>query len=210
MAENKKILEVSKSREILLNILSRQGYLTDDYVGFSISEIHALVINNQLDLLLSKTEDGNGKKVYIKYYNLDKTIRPANIHDIIDDLFNIEEILSKKDDLIIIIKDEPNEQLQKLQTSIYIQDGILVTIININRLQFNILDHCLVPKHKILSEEESEIIKKKYNIMDNNNIPEISRFDPVSQVMCIRPGEIFEIERPSKTAIINKYYRICS
>ena len=209
MADNKKILEVHKSREILLNILTRQGYLTEDYIGFSISEIHALVANNQLDLLLNKSEDGNGKKVYIKYF-LDKTIRPVHIHDIIDDLFNIEEILSKNDDLIIIVKDEPNEQLQKLQTSIYTHDGILVTLININRLQFNILDHCLVPKHKLLSEEESIAIKAKYNIMNDSNLPEISRFDPVSQVMSIRPGEIFEIERPSKTSIINKYYRICS
>jgi len=207
MTENRQILEVHKSREVILDILTRRGYKTDEYIGFSINEIHALLTNKQLDILLNN--EVLDKKVYIKYY-IDKTIRPANIHDFIDDLFNIEQILSKKDDLIIIIKDEPNDPLQKLQSSIYEHDGIYLTIINIDRLQFNLLDHCLVPKHTILNAEEVSVIKEKYNIIENSNVPGISRFDPVSQVMGIRPGEMFEIERSSKTAITNKFYRICS
>lgn len=207
MIENTKIVAVHKSREVLLDILTLRGYNTDDYKGFSINEIHALVQNNQLDLLLTTIDEQ--KKVYIKYY-LDKTIRPSNIHDIIDDLFNVEQILTNKDNLIIIIKDEPNEPLQKLQTYIYEQDEVFVTIINIDRLQFNILNHSLVPQHRILNPEEVKILKHEKNIIDDTNIPGISRFDPVSQVMCIRPGEIFEIIRSSKTSITNKFYRICS
>jgi len=206
MTENKKIIAVHKSREILLDILTSRGYYTEEYKGFSINEMHALFINNQLDILLNHI---SGKKIYIKYY-LDKTIRPANIHDCIDDLFNIEQVLSKNDDLIIIIKDEPNDPLQKLQASIYEHDNIFVSIINIDRLQFNILNHVLVPKHTILNNEQVNDLKQKYNIIDNSNIPGISRFDPVAQVMGIRPKEIFEIERSSKTAITSKYYRICS
>ena len=112
--------------------------------------------------------------------------------------------------MFIIIKDEPNDTLLKLQASIYEHEKIFVNIINIDRLQFNILDHVLVPKHRILTTEESNEIKQRYNITDNNMFPEISRFDPVSQVMGIRPTQIFEIERSSKTAITNKFYRICS
>lgn len=209
MSENKKIIAVHKSREILLDILTRRGYDTAEYKNFSMNEIHALVINKQLDILLNYNKDNVDKKIYIKYY-LDKTIRPSNIHDFIDDIFNIEQILTKKDDLFIIIKDEPNDTLLKLQTSIYAHEKIFVNIINIDRLQFNILDHILVPKHRILTTEEATQIKKKYNITDNNMFPEISRFDPVSQVMGIRPTELFEIERSSKTAITNKFYRICS
>ena len=206
MADNTKVLAVHKSREVLLDILKRRDFNTEDYSGFSISEIHALFVNKQLDILLTNSE---GKKLYIKYY-LDKTIRPANVHDIIEDLFNIEQILTPKDDLIIVIKDEPNDTLQKLQHSIYAHDNIFITIMNIERLQFNILNHCLVPKHRVLSQDESQQVKKRYNIVDNDNIPGISRFDPVSQVLGIRPGELCEIERSSKTAITAKFYRICS
>jgi DNA-directed RNA polymerase subunit H (RpoH/RPB5) len=56
---------------------------------------------------------------------------------------------------------------------------------------------------------EVDDIKKKYNIMNDSNWPEISRFDPVCKSTFIRPGEIFEVMRPSKTALISKYYLIC-
>ena len=208
MAENKNILAVHKSREVILDILTSRGFDTEQYKGFSVNEIHALFGSNQLDMLL-KNNDTN-KKVYIKYHNLEKTIRPANVHDIVDALFTVEQVLSPADELIIIIKDEPNDTLQKLQRSILAHDKLFITIINIARLQFNILNHTLVPKHTVLNDTQILAIKKKYNIINNNNFPSISRFDPVSQVLGIRPGQLFEIERSSKTAITNKYYRICS
>jgi DNA-directed RNA polymerase subunit H (RpoH/RPB5) len=45
--------------------------------------------------------------------------------------------------------------------------------------------------------------------MDDTQFPDISRFDPVAQIIGIRPGQVCEIIRPSKTAISAYYYRIC-
>jgi len=208
MTENRIIMAVHKSREVTLDILTTRGFDTEEYKNFSISEIHSLVQHNQLDMLVENPE--TKKKVYIKYYNLDKTIQARHIHETVESLFTVEQILSPDDDLIIIIKDEPNETLQKLQRTYYEHDGIFLTLINIDRLQFNILNHSLVPKHTLLSTESMEKDKKKYNITDNKNFPSISRFDPVSQVLGIRPGQVFEIERASKTAISSIFYRICS
>ena len=208
MSENRNIISVFKSRNNILDILKSRGYNIDNYTGFSVNEISSLVSNNLLDMLV--TNDTTNKKIYIKYFNLDKSIRPNNVHEIVDSLFNIEQVLSTEDELIIIIKDEPNETLQKLQTSIYTHDNIFVNLINIDRLKFNILNHTLVPKHRVLSNEEKELVKKQYNIENDSEFPTISRFDPVSQVLGIRPNELFEIERPSKTAIKTKFYRICS
>jgi DNA-directed RNA polymerase subunit H (RpoH/RPB5) len=208
MSENRNIISVFKSRNNILDILKSRGYNIDNYTGFSINEISSLVSNNLLDILL--TNDITNKKIYIKYFNLDKSIRPNNVHEIVDSLFNIEQVLSTEDELIIIIKDEPNETLQKLQTSIYTHDNIFVNLINIDRLKFNILNHNLVPKHRVLTSEEKELVKKQYNIENDSEFPTISRFDPVSQVLGIRPKELFEIERASKTAIKTKFYRICS
>lgn len=211
MAENEYIKQIFKSRNILLNILKDRGYNTEDYSGFSISEIHAMFQNKQLDILLSKNlEDSDKqKKVYIKY-NLSKTLRPNNIYDIIEDLYNIEKMLKKRDDLIIIIKEEPNESLEKILKHIWDHEKIFIIIINIQRLQFNILEHVLVPKHTVLNEEETKQFKIEYNITHDSHIPEISRFSPVSQVIGIRPGQICKIERPSKTSITTNFYRICS
>ncbi|ALH23180.1 DNA-directed RNA polymerase II, subunit RpB5 [Chrysochromulina ericina virus CeV-01B] len=208
MSENRNIISVFKSRNNILDILKSRGYNIDNYTGFSINEISSLVSNNLLDILL--TNDITNKKIYIKYFNLDKSIRPNNVHEIVDSLFNIEQVLSTEDELIIIIKDEPNETLRKLQTSIYTHDNIFINLIHIDRLKFNILNHNLVPKHRVLSNEEKELVKKQYNIENDSQFPTTSRFDPVSQVLGIRPTELFEIERPSKTAIKTKFYRICS
>ena len=46
--------------------------------------------------------------------------------------------------------------------------------------------------------------------MEDGHFPDISRSDPVAKAIGIRPGEVCEIIRPSKTAISAPYYRICS
>ena len=50
-------------------------------------------------------------------------LRPNNIHDMVEDLYNVEELLTNHDELIIVIKDEPNDTLLKLQSSIFEEDG---------------------------------------------------------------------------------------
>ena len=97
-----------------------------------------------------------------------------------------------------------------MQRYIFEHDNIFVTIINIERLQYNILKHTLVPEHRVLSKEETDKVKNIHNIIDDSSFPTISRFDPVAQVLGIRPGQVCEINRPSKTAITSKFYRICS
>ena len=206
------ISSVYKSRKIILNLMRRQGYNIEDYDNFSINEVNSMKLNNQLDMLLEKKDEDpitkKKDKIYIRYY-LGKTIRPNNIHEMIDDLFNIEEVLKKNDTLFIIIKDDINETLLNELKHIWESDGIFIVIQNIKRLQFNILEHTLVPPHRVINENEVKEVMKKYNITDKNQFPEISRFDPVSQVIGLRPGQVCEIIRPSKTAILTNYYRVC-
>ena len=86
----------------------------------------------------------------------------------------------------------------------------LITVIGVKQLQFNILEHDLVPSHRVLTSEETSDVKKRYNIIDDSQLPDISRFSPVSLAIGIRPGEVCEIIRPSRTAITAPFYRICS
>jgi DNA-directed RNA polymerase subunit H (RpoH/RPB5) len=203
--QSSEIQKIFKSRQVILDLLYKQGYDTGKYTGSSITEVSSMYITKQMDMLLEKTD----KKTYVKYH-LDKTLRPTNLYDYIEDLINLDNILNKTDDLVIIIKDEPNDSLKKTLANFWQQEGVFINVINIKRLQFNILNHELVPPHRVLSVEEADAIKKQYNIMDDSQIPDISRFSPVSQVIGIRPGQLCEIIRPSKTAIKSKFYRICS
>jgi DNA-directed RNA polymerase subunit H (RpoH/RPB5) len=206
------ISTVYTSRNTILDLMGKQGYNIEDYANFSVNEVNSMKQNNQLDMLLEKKEENpvtkRKNKIYIRYY-LGKTIRPSNLQEMIDDLFNLEEILKKDDTLFIIIKDEINETLTNELKHIWESDGIFIVIENIKRLQFNILDHELVPKHTIVSESEVVNVMKKYNITDKIQFPDISRFDPVARAIGLRPGQLCHIVRPSKTAIEADYYRIC-
>ena len=206
------ISSVYKSRKTVLQLMKKQGYNVDEYDNFSVNDVNSMFQNKQLDMLLEQKEADTGekrkKKIYIGYY-LAKTLRPQNVQEMIDDLFNLEEVLTKNDTLMIITKEDMNETLINLLKHIWEQDGILIVIQNIKRLQFNILEHVLVPPHRVLNNDEMLNIKSRYNIMEDVQFPEISRFDPVAQIIGIRPGQICEIIRPSKTAIQSMYYRIC-
>ena len=203
---NQLITEIYKSRKNLLDILESRGFDTSDYNSFTYEELHTMIQNQQLDFIVKKV--GSEKKVYVKY-NIVKVLRPNNIYDSVEDLFHIENVLTKNDDLIIINKDEPNDTLQTTIKNIWLNDGLYIAIINIARLQFNILNHTLVPKHTVLSEEERNIFLEKYNITNKKMIPTISYFSPVSILLGIRPDDICKIERFSKTAINSDFYRIC-
>jgi DNA-directed RNA polymerase subunit H (RpoH/RPB5) len=201
------ISSIYKSRKTLIELMKNQNYNVDEYEYFSINEINIKYQNKQLDMLLEKNTENNKTKLYIRYY-LGKSLR-SQIQDIIDDLFNLSEILTKNDTLLIIIKENINDILMQDLKHIWEQDGIFIIVQNIASLQFNILNHILVPPHRILNENEVVTMKQKYNIVNNTQLPEISRFDPVACAIGIRPGEICEITRPSKVAIETKYYRIC-
>ena len=203
------ISSIYNSRKHLLDLMKKQNYNVDEYSNFSINEVNSMFQNNQLDIKLEKNTKEN--KAYIHYYlgKTAKTITAKNLQDMIDDLFVVEEILTKNDTLFIILKSDINETITNVLKNIWEKDGIFIVIINIQRLQFNILEHSLVPPHRILSEEELEEIKIKYNINKLSQLPEISRFDPVAQVIGIRPGQVCEIIRSSKTAVSTKYYRVC-
>lgn len=201
------ISNIYKSRVHILEQLKERGYDVSNYNEFSINEVNIMYENKQLDMLLSSDKKN---KVYIKY-NIYKNITPNIIYNTINDLFDIENILDKEtDEVIFILKQEPNDKLQNIVDQIYYNEKIFITLIDIKRLQFNILNHILVPKHEILSDEEVREIKETYSITNiDTQLPTISRFDPVSLAVGLRPRQVCKITRNSKTAIQESYYRIC-
>lgn len=206
MTSNNLAISIFKSRNNILEILEEaRNFDITNYKNYSINEIGILINNEQLDMLLEKPD---GIKVYIKYY-INKVLNAQKIYDIVEDLYNIESILTKKDDLYLIVKDDINDTIIQTIKEIWLNENIYISIISLKNLQFNILKHKMVPKHRVLTETEKEEIKKKYNILRDSNIAGISYFDPVALALGLRPGNLVEIDRNSKTSISSKFYRIC-
>ena len=54
-----------------------------------------------------------------------------------------------------------NDTLINLLKHIWAQDEIFIIVQSLKRLQFNILEHILVPPHRIMSLDEIDAVKKK-------------------------------------------------
>lgn len=199
------ISEVYKSRRNILDIMKSQNYNISDYNNFSINEVNSMFNNDQMDMII---ENDKNKKIYIRY-NLGSKINESIILNFVEDLFYLSETLQKTDTLFIITKEELNDPLSNVLKQIWEKEKVHIVIESIARLQFNILNHNLVPNHRVMNENEVSVMMEKYNILSLEQLPEINRFDPVAKLIVIKPKEVCEIKRPSKSAIESYYYRVC-
>ena len=195
--------DVYQSRKNIIKYLELEGYDCSDFNNFTLNDIHTMINTKQLDILCE-----NDNKILVKYH-LENTLRANVLYEYIEEFYNVDNVLNKNDNFVIVLYDKPNDTLIQLLKSIWEQDGIFITIFSIKNTLFNILDHVMVPKHRKLNQEEKKNIMMKFNITSEEEIPEISRFDPVAIILFLRPGELCEITRYNKTSIKNIFYRIC-
>ncbi len=72
--------------------------------------------------------------------------------------------------------------------------------------EFDILQHTIVPRHIILSQEETKEFLEKHNVT-LAQLPKISRKDPAIIRLQVAPGSVIKIIRKSETAGETIYYR---
>ncbi|MDK2834642.1 MAG: DNA-directed polymerase subunit [Methanolobus sp.] len=73
--------------------------------------------------------------------------------------------------------------------------------------KYSLLNHELIPKHEIMSEEELKLVLKSYNI-EKEQLPKIKVEDPVIKEIGAQVGEVVRITRNSQTAGEAFYYRL--
>jgi len=206
---NNRVLQIYNSRKTILELLNTKGnYNIDDYKGFSINEIDVMMSSNQLDMLL--TDGNNSSKTYVKFH-LGKNLNDSSLQPIIEDLFILTDTLTTKDTLIVIYEGgEPNDSLKTHLKYKFSHDGIFVVVHNIKRLQFNLLEHHLLPANiTILNDLEITDLMQKYHLKKLQELPEISRFDPMALAICLRPGQVCKFYRKSPTSLTAEFFRIC-
>lgn len=209
-SSNNRILSLYKSRITILDYMEKLNYDVDEHNAFSINEIDAMFANNQLDMIL--THKTRNTKMYIMYHIFfkgSKQLRPQTLDEIVEELYDIENVLTKNDTLIIIIDDEPNDTIKNKTKYMFEKYGIFVVLHNIKRLQFNLLNHVLQPKVKTLDQEETKKLLDTYNLKTVQQLPEISRYDPLALAIALRPNQVVELIRSSQTALETTYYRVC-
>ena len=203
------------SRVNLIAQLKAAGFDTKDYESFNIHQIDAMYDAGQLNFMVEKSSPVP-QKTYIKYHKAGP-LRSNTLQNYIDTYYgnDVNEdtemvVLDKKTDaLIILSENEPNDSLREYMALVYERHGIYINILNIKRLQYNVLDHELCPKMEVVSPADMETIKTQLNISNFRQLPEISRYDPMAMAFMLRPGNVAKFQRKSPTAQIAYYYRIC-
>jgi len=210
MTSNNLILKLYNSRVNLLTQCENLGYNVSEHKDVSNLEVDKLYTNNKLDMIV---ENNKKQKIYIKYsYTTDKknnTFTKKDLDNLKDELYDVENTLTKDDTLMIVVDDEPNDSLVTRMKYLYEQEGVFIVIHNIKRLQYNVLEHSLVPESTVLTDDELKDLMVKYNIRDLSQLPEVSRFDPQSLAICLRPGQVCKYTRKSVASLEHDYYRVC-
>lgn len=194
----------------LLKQLKLAGYDVSAVEGETPEVIQDKQDNEELGFEVTTNESENQVKKVKVHFHVSKILRTTNVFDQVSQLLKDESWNKTNDSLIIVAKDKPNDSIRSACIETFGNDEIYVIVLGLGELQFNVLDHSLVPKHEIMTDEE---IKTELSYVNDKDprpyLPEISRFDPVSQAMLLRPGQVCRIFRPSKNSGITKYYRHC-
>ncbi len=80
-------------------------------------------------------------------------------------------------------------------------------IFKISELMLCIVEHTLVPNHKVLTKEEANIVLNEY-CARKRDMPLILTTDPVARFYNMKPDEICRITRPSILTVEAPFYRI--
>jgi DNA-directed RNA polymerase subunit H len=73
--------------------------------------------------------------------------------------------------------------------------------------KFAVMDHESVPKHTLLSPEESEVVLRTYGI-ESPQLPKIHVTDPAAKEIGAKVGDVIKIIRRSPTAKQSVFYRL--
>lgn len=192
---------IERSFQQIKHYLELNNYKINTTKGFNlVNDVKQKQV--QIDVVYN-VEDLRGQypKIYLYYCydSLTKNILDGIIH-------KAGRSITEEDILLIITKDYASTINDLLRTK---YANHYINIYKIQELQYNILEHSYVPRHIKLNEIEKKELYEKYNIENDKQMPQISRFDPVAKAILLRPGEACKIIRHDKISLQNDYYRIC-
>lgn len=204
------IKQIYNSRLNMIEYLKDMGFNCSDFENFSIEEIEVMKNHNQLNF---KVDKETGESCFVMYKldsNLKQNmVKKNNVETFINEIFEENVNIGQNDTLVIITTEYAQDSIHKIIKNIWETEKKYVVIMSLANLQMNILKHTFVPKHIKLTQEEKAEFYKKYNVQDDSQLPEISRFDPVAKIIFLRPGDVCKIIRYDKISFTNDFYRIC-
>ena len=165
-----------RSQNTIFELLRDRGYKIDDK-----NKVSDFSKENNYEIISKKKEES----ILVTWIQCDVGI------DIIKKLYN----RLKEDNILncIIIK---NEKLTNAAKTVIEEssNSRKIQVFDIKNVIINITKHVLVPKHELLSEEQSKILLSNYRVQ-KNQLPRIFISDPVVKYYGWKRGDIIKISR---------------
>jgi len=215
------IQQLYTSRKTIVEYLKKQGYDTTGYDTFTMSEISAMKQSTKdsdsttcfdfevsLDNYNFKNNVDKTRTCKVSYYLKPSTIKQNILENMVLEYF---EGVEHKENVVfvLIMQGNINDTIKKTISNMWKKYKEHVVVFEIKTLMFNVFEHCYVPEHKKLEQQEKNELFEKMNIQDENQLPEISLFDPVAKAMFMKPGDVCKITRHDIISFQNDFYRIC-
>lgn len=217
MEVTKLIDQYTLARKNLLDMLEERGCDVKAYRQFSAKEIKLMIQQTQNNKLSTSVELGPldivvtnryGHKTFVKY-RLEKIKAAKSLDSYIQKIY--ESFLKPQDELLVMIPERSyqiSSSFLTLLNNFWNEKGYYIQIFGVNQLLRKVVDHSMVPPHRLMSEKEVKELLKKYQLKEEQ-LPMVLRNDPIAQYYGAHPGEVFEITRPSPTSGTYLTYRRC-
>lgn len=194
---------IYRSRLTLLNILEERGFDIEKYRKFSPVDISVAVEEFPgLGFSTSKKDDPE-YTLQVLYSRMSRQ--------------KLEQVLLDPDmdprpsEMIIMILEPVTDIHHLLALKAFTSNKLHVSIFSIPNLTFDPRTHIMVPKHKIVPQEEVKDILERWNLTSKTQMPMIRyHVDPIVRILGGVIGDVIEITRPSPTAGTYTFYRVVS
>lgn len=193
--------QLNEVKTNLIKMLQNRGLINKESMEKDIKKI-IKDDNDDQEYMIELDNDSNynttikNKKIYVKLF--DYKITSVNKNS------PIGEFISKYDtEYKILIVQDINQKSENIIESYDTQTEVF----KINNLMINIVEHVLVPKHIVLSKEETDNVLQAYRAKKRDMMI-IRTTDPVAKYYNMKPGDIVKIIRPSVMTVENTAYRL--
>jgi DNA-directed RNA polymerase I, II, and III subunit RPABC1 len=198
--EKSKLFKVWKT---LNKMMEDRGYEKDQNSNLKLEEfIEKVREKGRMNGIFTKLKKDDINSRYRTYYEYISNPKLNTEH--IKNFFE-EMKVSKVDSGIIILSGKLSAIAKNKIAEINSQ--VTIESFSLGELVVNITEHELVPKHILLTNEEKELLLKRYKIKPHQ-LPKIFVTDPVARYLGLKKNDVVKIVRDSETA--GKYitYRI--
>lgn len=187
---SKTVDKINNPRKVILKMLTIRGYAIDDPENF---------VNSQDEEFLTHKTDDEDSKIFVFFPKISTKVGVFTIRQYIKEMQDNEV-----NQAIVVVKDAITAFAKQVFAE---AKPLVIECFKENELLVDKLEHVLVPKHELITENEKKELLKLYRAKETQ-LPKMLSSDPMARYFGARKGQVFKITRGSESSGNYIYYRI--